>query len=137
MKRRLYLLSRQPERFNETVARLKADAFETKSAASLPELEKMCRKTSCQAVILDLDTTPADNRSLKQFSRRFPEPLLFAVSERRYHPDLQEAMQQCIYACLRYPIDPEELAILLVGIRDAESLSRKASGRRPDTQNGD
>lgn len=126
---RLILLSEMPERFKDAIVLLESEPFELKTAGSLVELEALCRRDPCRAVIIDLDTASVDNTSLKQFSRQAPEPVLLAVSGRRFHADLQEAMQHSIYACLRYPIDPEELMILLKGIA-AEDPERPA---RPGT----
>ncbi len=116
MKKLLVLLSESPERFKDVLDLLETDRFELETASSLSELTALCRKHPCRAVMIDLDTAAVDNRSLRLFSRQVPEPLLIVVSGRRFHADLQEAMQQCIYACFRYPIDPEELMIVLKGI---------------------
>ncbi|MCF8049764.1 MAG: hypothetical protein K9L59_00895 [Desulfobacterales bacterium] len=120
MNKLLILLSTAPERFQEALSLLKAGHFEMKTASSLSELAALCRKHPCRAVMIDLDTAAVDNESLKRFSRHVPDPLLLAVSGRRFHEDLQEAMQHCIYACLRYPIDPDELMIVLKGISAEE-----------------
>ena len=136
MKKHFFLLSRHPERFKDALPLLKAEDLELKSAATISELVDLCRETTCTGVILDLDTTAVDNRRLRQFSLQFPDLLLFAVSRRRFHPDLKEAMQRFIYACLRYPIDPEELSIVLGGIRDIESRAAGRTETSANSQNG-
>jgi hypothetical protein len=65
---------------------------------------------------------------VKNLSRQFPGLLLFAVSERRFHPDLQESMERFIFACLRYPVDPEELSIVMKGIGDGRAGGRNRDG---------
>ncbi len=127
------MLSKKPERFTETAALLENENLALESAESIATLAELCRKRPFTAVLLDLDTAAVDNRTVKNLSRQFPGLLLFAVSERRFHPDLQESMERFIFACLRYPVDPEELSIVMKGIGDGRAGGRNrdgAAGRR-------
>jgi len=72
-------------------------------------LEKNVRAGACQAVILDLDSLPVDNRLLRNLRRKDPSVRIIVLSSRRFHPELEEAMSTHIYACLSKPVDSEEL----------------------------
>jgi DNA-binding NtrC family response regulator len=73
---------------------------------SLAALQSHVQEYVCRVAILDLDTVPVDNRSLRDLTRRYPDLRVIAVSERRFHPELSEAMASHIYACLCKPVYP-------------------------------
>jgi DNA-binding NtrC family response regulator len=76
---------------------------------SLARVENLIEKNSCRTVILDLDTVPVENRHLRELKRSYPDLYFLAVSGRKFHPELKEAISSYIYACLSKPIDPDEL----------------------------
>jgi hypothetical protein len=59
--------------------------------------------------ILDLDTLPVNNRLFRTLRRTNPAVCIIGLSSRPFHPELEEAMSQHIYACLSKPLDEEEL----------------------------
>jgi DNA-binding NtrC family response regulator len=76
---------------------------------SLLSLKKIVRDTSCRVVILDLDSLPVDNRFFKEFRRQNPGLPVMVLSSRSFHPELEQVMSKHICACIRKPLDPEEL----------------------------
>ena len=77
------------------------------------ELQEYLQVSTCRVVILDLDTVAVNNRMLGEFRRKNPQVCIVGLSKRQFHPELKEAMSTHIYACLRKPLDPEELIYVL------------------------
>ncbi|KJS28903.1 MAG: hypothetical protein VR64_22615 [Desulfatitalea sp. BRH_c12] len=68
-------------------------------------------------VMIDLSCVPVDNRDIKDLRHRLPATHFIIISNSHFHPQLQEAIQQSIYACMVKPLDPDELLYLLRGIQ--------------------
>jgi DNA-binding NarL/FixJ family response regulator len=81
---------------------------------------------ACIAAILDLDSVPLDNRTIRQLTTSFPSVQFLSASRDRSHPDLRDAIAHHLFACLTKPIDPDELHYFLKCIRD--DLKGKADG---------
>ena len=64
-------------------------------------------------IMLDVDTIFADNRSIKELKKRFPESHILAISKAAFHPELSEAVSKHVFACLRKPLDSEEILFWL------------------------
>ena len=73
------------------------------------------------AVILDIDTVPVDNRTIKELTIKYPGVNFFALSAYRFHPELKDAICYHIYACINKPVDPDELFYWLGCIYEDES----------------
>ena len=68
----------------------------------------------------DIDTIPADNRTIRDLTAKFPKVYFFCLSRQAIHPELKDAISHHIYACLNRPIDPDELFYWLQSIVDEE-----------------
>lgn len=90
--------------------------FLSGTADSIQELNNILIKKNCIAVILDLDTIPVGNRNLKELTIKHPNVTFLCISAKRFHPELQDAIQHYIYACLNKPVDPDELLFWLKSI---------------------
>ena len=77
---------------------------------------------NCLAVIIDIDTVDVDNRTIRELTIQYPGAYFFCLSSKRFHPELKDAICYHIYACLKKPLDPDELFYLLRSIdeNDAE-----------------
>lgn len=95
---------------------LETQNYRSVQSKLLTHLERLVREHSCRAVILDLDTVPVDNRTLRELTRAYPGIRVLAVSGRRLHPELKEALSSHIYACLCKPVDPDELIYWLKSV---------------------
>jgi len=93
--------------------------------SSLAELEGYLQKSPEVAVILDLDTVPADNQFLRSLKRSYSRLHILGISSRPYHPGLEEVIGSHLYACLVKPLDTEELGFWLKTI--AENLAETES----------
>ncbi|MFO7643805.1 MAG: hypothetical protein R6W95_05425 [Desulfosarcina sp.] len=85
---------------------------------------------SCMAAILDLDSVPLDNRSIRALALAHPATCFLCISGERFHPDLQEAIRNHLFACLHKPVDPDELHYFLRCIRDDATESREPPEER-------
>ncbi|MBA4366855.1 MAG: hypothetical protein C0403_04375 [Desulfobacterium sp.] len=83
---------------------------------TLSNLEEHIQKSACQVVIMDIDTVPIDNRAIRQLTLKNPGVYFLCLSEDRFHPELKEALCYHIYACIKKPVDPDELFYWLKSI---------------------
>jgi DNA-binding NtrC family response regulator len=81
-------------------------------------LEEKLESEKPMAVILDTDSILLDNRSLLHFSQKSPGTSILLISTRKIHPELKEAVGQCIYACITKPLDLDEVDFWLQCIQD-------------------
>lgn len=94
---------------------------------SLLDLEANLKAYGDGIVILDMDTVPADNRWFRELKRKAPGLHVLALSNRSYHPGLEEAMSSYIYGCLAKPLDPEEFHYWMKSI--AETVAARQSAK--------
>lgn len=95
---------------------------------AVEQVEESARANGVRVVFFDLDSFSLDNRFIKMFRKRNPGVSIFALSSRLLHPELQESMSTEISACLRKPIDAEEMLYLL------RSIIKKEHGARDSPQ---
>lgn len=63
-------------------------------------------------VIFDLDQADLDERYFRQLAA-MKGLCIMGLSDRPFHPDLKEAIGRHLLACLRKPIDPDELLFFI------------------------
>lgn len=73
-------------------------------------------------VLLSLDTVAVDSQFLRTLKKKHPNLHLLGLSGLSYHPGLEEVIGTYLYACLRKPLDLEELHFWLKSI--AENLAQ-------------
>jgi DNA-binding NtrC family response regulator len=95
---------------------IEQEAYQTEIYASLPALEDGLQSASCLAVILDIDSVPLDNHSIRNLKASNPDVSFLMVSRERFHPELQESISHILYACLKKPADSDEIIYLLRSI---------------------
>jgi DNA-binding NtrC family response regulator len=88
---------------------------------SLPELEPRIEKDDHIAVIIDIDSVPVDNRSIRNLALKYPGVRFLCTSKDRFHPELKDAICYHIYACLNKPVDPDELLYWIKSIYEEEA----------------
>ena len=84
----------------------------TSSKKSFDELAEALSEKTYQAVIIDIDTLPLENRQIRQISEQFTDLILIFTSKDRLHPDLKESISQYVYACIHKPFDVDEIKLL-------------------------
>lgn len=88
---------------------LKENHCPSASLKTLDDLNRRIAENDVLAVVIDIDTVPVDNRTIRDLTIRNPNIYFFCLSERRFHPELKDAICYHIYACINKPIDPDEL----------------------------
>lgn len=83
---------------------------------SLSGMEAQLGRKECMAVLIDIDSVPIDNRTIREIALKHPGVYFLCISSRRFHPDLKEALCYDIYACINKPIDPDEVYFWLRSI---------------------
>ena len=73
------------------------------------------------ALLIDLDHTFLDNRLLKELRQAHPGVCLIGLSNRSFHPELEEALSRYIDACFSESADYEELLYWLKAVFDPPS----------------
>jgi DNA-binding NtrC family response regulator len=80
---------------------LKSQNYKTASLNSLSDFNGYMEDSTCRAVILNLDSIAVTNKILRQLKAKNPLTSIIAVSERQFHPELEE------------PVDLDELIFWL------------------------
>ena len=90
--------------------------FNTVQMSTLGDLEPYLHASDCRAIILNLDNIRATNKTLRDLKRKKPLASIIALSERQFHPELEEAFREYISVCLKQPPDSDELVYWLRSI---------------------
>jgi len=91
-------------------------------APTLSALEDILGSDQYVAVVLDIDSVPVDNRTIRQLAIKYPGVRFLCTSKDRFHPELKDAICYHIYACLNKPVDPDELLYWIKSIYDEEDI---------------
>ena len=78
---------------------------------------------SCRIVLINLDNLALDRYFFKNIKSNHPELCILGLSDRSYHPELEEVISRHIFACLKKPVDPDELIFLLKSINENNTSS--------------
>ncbi len=92
------------------------EGFETIKKGSLAELTDFLDRSSPLAIILDIDMVGINNRKIRGLTLSYPESNFLGISTRWFHPDMKDAICCHMYACLRKPIDPNEVIYFISSI---------------------
>ena len=128
MQKSILVLDADKDQCRELCELLKKGHFRTTPYYSTDNLGKSIEDSACQAIFWDIDTVPADNRTVRDLTLKFPEVYFFCISKHPFHPELKDAICYHIYACINRPIDPDELFYWLKSINDEESGSADSAG---------
>jgi len=124
MKKPILILDADKEQCRELCDLLDEDRYAAIPLYSMTNLEKSIQSSGCLAVIVDIDTVPVDNRTVRELTLKFPGVYFFCLSKLPFHPELKDAICYHIYACLNRPVDPDELFYWLRSIEENEADSR-------------
>lgn len=123
MEKVILVLSADKKECNEFCDLLNEQHFRTVSILSLPDMITFIEDTECMVVIIDLDSVPIDNRTIRELTLKYPGIYFLCLSSDRFHPHLKEALCYHIYACINKPVDPDELLYWVRSIHKNESDS--------------
>ena len=124
MEKMILLLDADEKECEELCALLKDHQFRTIPIHSLTEMITIIEDTECLMVIMDLDSIPIDNRTIRKLTLKYPSIYFLCISSDRFHPHLKEALCYHIYACINKPVDPDELIYWVRSIHKDESDSK-------------
>jgi DNA-binding NtrC family response regulator len=99
---------------NQTLcALLKDNTYTAVPMNSLANMDRYMAEIDCRAVVVNLDSISATNKTLRDLKRKKPLINIIAVSKRQFHPELEEALREYISVCLARPVDSDELVYWL------------------------
>lgn len=90
--------------------------FQATPIHSVKNLANFFKENPCRLLILDLDTIPVDKNLFRKLKKTKPSLNIVGLSSRAFHPELEEAMSNHIYACISKPIDEDELVFWIKSI---------------------
>ncbi len=114
------ILVTEPREAEDIVRIIETGPYRTIVCRSLSALKNLV-SDAWMAVILDVDSIPLDNRTIRNLTLTFPAVSFFCTSRERFHPELKDAICYHLFACLNKPINADELHYLLKCVRDEET----------------
>ncbi len=109
MKKEIVVLDADQNQSRDLYTMLEEHNYKAINIGSLQDLENHFKNNVCQAVIMDIDSVAVTNRAIRQLTVKNPETYFLCLSKDRFHPELKEAICSHIYACIKKPVDPDEL----------------------------
>ena len=88
---------------------------------SIEDLPSQLDITKYQAIIIDLDDKMPAKATLKAWRRQNSQLSILGFSAQNFHPNLSEVIGQYLFACLKKPIEADELTFFLKSIFDSFS----------------
>jgi DNA-binding NtrC family response regulator len=95
---------------------LKYERYSATPVHSVSYLKKYLQETHCHAVIMDIDTVPVDNLTIRDLARKNPGVFLMCLSKDWFLPGLKDAISKHVYASIKKPVDLDELLFLINSI---------------------
>ena len=100
--------------------------YEATAVTATSDLENYLQ--SCRIALINLDNLPVDKHFFRNLKSNNPELCILGLSDRSFHPELEEVISRHIFACLKKPVDPDELIFLLKSIFENNTkLENKAT----------
>lgn len=124
MQKTIVVLNANPDERRELCRLLECGHYLAAPMEAFSDLQRYLTETRCDALVLDLDSLPVDNRFVRTLSREHPELCIIGISSRHFHPELEEAMRTHISACLSKPVNEEELLYWLKNLCVVEPRPR-------------
>ena len=81
--------------------------------------------------MIDLDDLPVAKNFFRELKEIDPSLNIMGLSSRSFHPELEDAISKYIYACLRKPVDTDELLYLLKSIYKNDALQKSVQTHEP------
>jgi DNA-binding NtrC family response regulator len=121
MQKSILVVNTYKKQCRELCEMLEKERYCVSALHSIQNLETQLEGNQFQAVIIDIDAIPIDNRTIRKLTLLFPEVYFFCLSEKPFHPELKDAICYHIYACLNKPVDEDELFYFLRSIYENET----------------
>ena len=121
MQKSILVVNTDKKQCRELCELIEKERYPVSALHSIQNLEKHLEEKKFQAVIIDIDSIPIDNRTVRKLTLKFPGIYFFCLSEKPFHPELKDAICYHIYACLNKPVDEDELFYFLRSIYENET----------------
>ena len=122
MKRGIVVLDADQKQCRRLCTLLEKNQYSTVPTHSIQYLKASLKQSNCLAVVLDIDTVPVNNRTIRDLALKNPGVRFLCTSKDRFHPELKDAICYHIYACLNKPVDPDELLFWIKSIYEEEEI---------------
>jgi len=122
MKKKIVVLDSNQKSSRELFDIINSKNYPFTQAPALSALEDILKSDQYVAVVLDIDSVPIDNRTIRELAIKFPGVRFLCTSKDRFHPELKDAICYHIYACLNKPVDPDELLYWIKSIYQEEEI---------------
>lgn len=96
--------------------------YRTIPVSSISDLNSSLHKDNCLVVLIDLDTVPLNNRTIRDLTLKYPQLYFLCLSSKRFHPELKDAICYHIFACINKPLDTDEIFYWLKSIYENERV---------------
>jgi DNA-binding NtrC family response regulator len=116
MKKMVIVLDTDKKQRDSLCTLLADNNYQAAPMSMLSELEQQLEQSDCQAAIVNLDNISVTNKNFKAIKHKKPAVSIITLSERQFHPELEESLREYISVCLAKPIDSDELLFWLKGI---------------------
>jgi len=113
MQKEVVVLDTDRKQCKSLCALLSEHEYLSSAMSSMTNMDQYLGESNCRAIILNLDSVSVTNKSLKQLKSKNPSVNIIALSERQFHPELEEALREYISVCLAMPVDPDDLTYWL------------------------
>ena len=118
MKKEILVLDPDERQSQNLCDLLTAHDYTTITINSLVNIDQYIEENDCRALILNLDNVSVTNKVFRELKRKKPLINIVTLSERQFHPELEDALRNYISVCLTKPLDPDELFYWLRSIFD-------------------
>jgi len=130
MERQIILIGadeKETQKLRRLLERQRIQVTIEKSDMNLSHLSQQIQDSDCQALLIDLDTMPLETNFFRDLKRKSPFLNIMGVSDRPFHPELEEAIGSYMYACLKKPVDEDEFLYLIKSIYKNDPIQEKRS----------
>lgn len=97
--------------------------FRTTPVYSFKDLKKYLKNYKCLSAILNINNLSMDNRDIRDLTINNPGVYFLGLTDKRFNPELREAICYHIFACLTIPVDPDELVYWIKAIKEDAARS--------------
>lgn len=122
MKKKIVILAANQNSCVELSEIINSKNYPLVQTQALSSLEDFLESDQYVAVVLDIDSVPVDNRTIRELALKYPGVRFLCTSKDRFHPELKDAICYHIYACLTKPVDPDELLYWIKSIYEEENI---------------
>ena len=113
MEKEVLVLDTDKKQCKSLCALLTDHEYMSTAMSSLTNMDQYLGESDCRAIILNLDNVSVTNKVLRDLKRKNPLINIIGLSERQFHPELEEALREYISVCLSMPVDPDDLTYWL------------------------